>query len=113
MESQLQSPKEEIKKALSTKNEIGYKQEVRKAIGWAALVVSSRDVGKGEKILGSEDLRDLSMILYIKQLVVFILKYTKKVEPLDYDSREMLAIRWRDLTWLLYKNQFEARTRLF
>lgn len=86
---------------------------MRKAIGWAALVVSSRDVGKGEKILGSEDLRDLSMILYIKQLVVFILKYTKKVEPLDHDSREMLAIRWRDLTWLLYKNQFEARTRLF
>lgn len=86
---------------------------MRKAIGWAALVVSSRDVEKGEKILGSEDLRDLSMILYIKQLVVFILKYTKKVEPLDYDSREMLAIRWGDLTWLLYKNQFEARTRLF
>lgn len=86
---------------------------MRKAIGWAALVVSSRDVGKGEKILGSEDLRDLSMILYIKQLVVFRLKYTKKVEPLDYDSREMLAIRWRDLTRLLYKNQFEARTRLF
>lgn len=53
------------------------------------------------------------MILYIKQFVVFILKYTKKVEPLDHDSREMLAIRWRELIWLLYKSQFEARTRLF
>lgn len=56
---------------------------MRKAIGWATLVVGSRDVGKGEKILGSGDLRDLSMILYIKQLVVFMVKCTKKMEGMD------------------------------